>query len=348
MPPSAAPVIAEVVRSGFVECRHRGSVVVLAADGSIAGAAGEVAEPIFPRSANKPLQATAMVRAGLDVPARLLALATASHSGEPFHVDGVRQLLAAAGLDESALRCPPSWPIDEGAMAERIRAGQGRQAVTMNCSGKHAGMLGACVAAGWPTATYLDPDHPLQQLTRRTVEEIAGESVAHVGIDGCGAPLFSLSLSGLARAFRAMVLAEPESPERRVSDAIRTYPERASGTRRDEAALIRAVPGLVAKSGAEGCYAAALADGRAVALKIEDGGQRARPVVMAAVLRRLGVDADVPGLDADVPGVDADVLGEQSTAEVFGGGRPVGEIRAVPENLPDLPGLPGVVGGSAG
>lgn len=309
------PVLAEVVRSGFVESRHRGSLIALAPDGSVAFTAGDVTTPVFPRSANKPMQATGMLRAGLDVDGELLALTAGSHSGERFHVDGVRRLLQRVGLDESALRCPPAWPIDETEKARRIRAGEEPARITMNCSGKHAGMLAACVAAGWSTKTYVDPGHPLQLLIRRTIEELAGEQVAVTGVDGCGAPLFALSLTGLARAFRALVPAPDGTAEHRMVTAGRAHPEWMSGTRRDETELFRGVPGLFAKSGAEGCYAVGLPDGRAVALKLDDGGQRARPVVMAAALRRLGVTAPV--------------LEAQSTAPVFGGGGPVGEIRAV-------------------
>jgi L-asparaginase II len=312
---AAPPVVAEVVRSGFVECRHRGSVVALAADGTVAFAVGDVTGPCYPRSANKPMQATAMLRAGLDLDGELLALATASHSGERFHVDGVRRILQDVGLTEAALRCPSSWPIDTDALHARVAAGAKPDRVTMNCSGKHAGMLAACVSAGWPVETYLDPAHPLQVLIRETVEDLAGEKVPHTGVDGCGAPLFALSLTGLARAFRTMVLAPPDSPEGRVVAAVRAYPRWTSGTTRDESALIAGVPGLFAKTGAEGCYAVALPDGRAVTLKIDDGSQRARPVVMAAALRRLGVSGSV--------------IDDQAAPEVYGGGAAVGEIRSV-------------------
>lgn len=309
------PVLAEVVRSGFVECRHRGSVVVLDPDGATSFALGDAVSPIFPRSSNKPMQATAMLRNGLDLDGELLALATASHSGEEFHVEGARRILAGAGLDESALRCPPELPGDEDARRVRIQAGIGPEPVTMNCSGKHSAMLATCVAAGWPTETYLDPQHPLQVAIKDTVEELAAEKVAHTGVDGCGAPLFALSLTGLARAFQAMVLAPAGSPEARIVAAVQAHPAFTSGTKRDEAVLIGATPGLFGKGGAEGCYAVALEDGRAVALKIEDGAQRARPVVMSALLRRLGVTNPV---------VEA-----QARAVLYGGGVPVGEIRAV-------------------
>ncbi len=262
-----------------------------------------------------------MLRAGLDLDGKLLALAAASHSGEAFHVTGVREILAGAGLDEGALGCPPALPLDERELRRVLRAGGDADQVHMNCSGKHAAMLAACVAAGWPAGSYLDPDHPLQREIRRTVEQLAAEPAAAVGVDGCGAPLFALSLTGLARAFGTMVRAEPGSAPRRVADAMRAYPEWTSGTSRPESALMEAVPGLLLKSGAEGVVAFALPDGSAAAVKIEDGAARALPAVTVALLRSLG--ADTAG------GTDGTALDRIANVPVQGGGRPVGHIRPV-------------------
>src|SRR5271166_4131740 len=206
------PVVAEVVRSGFTESRHRGAVAGLAADGTQVISAGNTAVPFFPRSANKPLQATAMLRCGLDLDGELLALAAASHSGEDFHVDGVRKILSSAGLTEDDLHCPPSWPLDPETARQVIARGEDMSKIRMNCSGKHAAMLATCVLNGWPTGEYLDPEHRLQQAIRRTVSELADEQIPAIGVDGCGAPLFALTLTGLARAFRALVLAAPGTP----------------------------------------------------------------------------------------------------------------------------------------
>jgi L-asparaginase II len=309
------PVIAEYVRSGFVEGRHYGSIVALGPAGDIAFAVGDPNPPIFPRSANKPLQAVGMLRAGLDLDGELLALAAASHSGQPFHLDGVRRILTRAGLTETALQTPPDYPLDEQAQRDWVRLGGQPARIAMNCSGKHAAMLATCVAAGWPTATYREADHPLQIRLRQTMEELAGEPVAAVGVDGCGAALFALSLCGLARAFRRIVLAAPGTPERRVADAMRAHPEYVGGAGRDVTALMIGVPGLLAKDGAEGVYAVALDDGRAVALKVDDGGKRARQPVMVAALRRLGLAAPV--------------LDELATLPVLGGGKRVGAVQAV-------------------
>jgi L-asparaginase II len=315
-PNDVNPVVAEVVRSGFTESWHRGAVAGLAADGRQVISVGHTDVPFLPRSANKPLQAVAMLRCGLGLEAELLALAAASHSGEDFHVDGVRKILSGAGLSEDDLRCPASWPLDADTAHRLIARGEGMSRIRMNCSGKHAAMLATCAVNGWPTGSYLAPDHPLQQAIRHTIEELAGQQVAATGVDGCGAPLFGLTLAGLARAFRVLVLAAPGTPERRVADAMRAYPEWTSGTHRDERRLMAAVPGLLVKSGAEGVDAFALADGHGVrsgAVKIDDGGQRARTPVTVAVLRQLG--AVVPDELAAVP--------------VTGGDAVVGEVRAI-------------------
>jgi L-asparaginase II len=303
------PVLVEVERSGFVESRHRGSVAGLAADGSPAVRLGSPDEPVFPRSANKPLQAVAMVRHGLGLENELLALAAASHSGEDFHVEGAQKILAGAGLTAEALRCPAQWPLDiELAVARE------RSRLRMNCSGKHAAMLATCVINGWPTESYLAPEHPLQVAVRETVVELTGEEIAATGVDGCGAPLFAVGLTGLARAFRALVLAAPGTPERRVADAMRAHPEWTSGTEREERRLMDAVPGLLVKCGAEGIDAFALDGGRAGAIKIDDGAMRARTPVTVATLRALGVAGALDGL---------------ATLPVHGGESVVGEIRAV-------------------
>lgn len=312
-------VVAELVRSGFVEGRHRGSVVALAPDGTVDWAVGAPEEAVLPRSCNKPLQALGMVRLGLDLPPELLALACASHSGEPFHVEGVRRILASAGLDESALQAPPDYPLDDEERDAVLRAGGGRAPILMNCSGKHAAMLATCVANGWTTDDYLDPGHRLQRAIRTTFDELTGEP-SELAVDGCGAPLLSCSVIGLATAFRRLAVAEG-GPERQVADAIRRHPEQVSGTRRDERALLTAIPGAIGKAGAESCYALALADGRAFALKVDDGGARARPVVMAAALRRAGVDEE--------PEVDGAAVLATGDVPLLGGGRRVGEIRAV-------------------
>jgi L-asparaginase II len=309
----ANPVVAEVVRSGFTESVHRGAVAAFDADGTAVISIGPAHAPFFPRSANKPLQAAGMLHCGLALDGELLALAAASHSGEDFHADGARKILSGAGLSEEDLGCPAAWPLDTETARRLIARGEGMSRVRMNCSGKHAAMLATCVANRWPVAGYLAPGHPLQQAIRRTVEELAGEQVSAVGVDGCGAPLFALTLAALSRAFRALVLAAPGTPARRVADAMRAHPEWTSGTSRDERRLMDAVPGLLVKAGAEGVAAFAFGDGRSGAVKIDDGATRARIPVTVAALRRLG--AAVPD--------------DLATISLTGGDAVVGVVRAV-------------------
>jgi L-asparaginase II len=312
------PVIAEVIRSGFTESRHHGSAVVLGADGhEVLFSAGDVTSPMYPRSSNKPIQAAAMRSLGLDLDGELLALAAASHSGEDFHTTGVRKILASAGLTEEALQCPPALPLGEDAQRRFLAEGGHPDRVHMNCSGKHAAMLATCVTAGWPTGSYRDPSHPLQREIKAALERLSGEKVATTGVDGCGAPLFAVSLSALARAFGSLVLAQKHSAERDVADAIRAHPEWTSGTARSERALMLAVPGLLVKSGAEGVQAFALADGRCAAIKMEDGAARAVPALTVALLRVLGV-----------AGAEPEALDKVADLPVYGGGQVVGQIRA--------------------
>ena len=312
-------MLAEVVRGDLVESVHLGHLVALDVHGAPVWTIGDPDVTFFPRSSLKPVQAVAMVRAGLDLDGELLALAAASHSGEPAHLDGVRRILAATGLGESDLRNTPSLPWDtDAAFAWRV-AGHGPSALAQNCSGKHAAMLATCAVNGWDTATYLAHDHPLQVGIATTFAELTGEPVDTVAVDGCGAPLLSTSLIGLARAFRALATA-PSGPEQRVAEAIRQHPAYVSGTHRDELALLTAIPGAIGKAGAESCYAVALPDGRAFALKTDDGAPRVRPVLMAEALRRSGV--------LDLPGVDAEAVRRTGVLELLGGGVPVGEIRA--------------------
>jgi L-asparaginase II len=314
-------ILADVVRSDFVEGHHRGSVVVTNPDGSVAWFVGVVDQPMFPRSSNKPMQALGMLRNGLDLDGKLLALAGASHSGEQFHLDGVREILALAGEDESALRTPPAYPLDDAARDAWIRAGHGPERVVMNCSGKHAAMILTCVRNEWSyrEQDYRSPDHPLQQQIRTAIEDSAGEKVSYVAVDGCGAPIFALTLSGLARSFGLFAGATAGTLEAKVKDAFRAYPQYASGSTRDEYELMRDTDGLFCKAGAEGVYAVGLADGRGIALKLEDGTARARKVVMAATLQRLGITNETieKHLHFDLTGGDSVVGAVRPHAPAF-------------------------------
>jgi L-asparaginase II len=309
-------LVATVWRNGLAESVHHGSVVALDADGSIAFTVGQPDALMYPRSSAKPLQCTGMMRSGLGLKEELLALACASHPGEDFHIDGVQRILAGAGLTPDDLQCTPDLPMNEAARQALLAAGVRPIPLYMNCSGKHAAMLATCVRNGWSTTTYRSPEHPLQIAIRDTIAELAGESVGTTGVDGCGAPLFGITLTGLARAFRQLGTASAGSIEQTVGAAMTAYPEWVGGTGSEVARLMRALPGAVAKDGAEGVHAIGLPDGRAVALKIADGAGRARSVVMVAALRRLGVTTD------DLAGL--------AEAPVLGHGEPVGSIRPAP------------------
>ncbi|GIE27980.1 asparaginase [Actinoplanes italicus] len=300
-------IVAEVVRSGFVESVHHGIVAIVGGPGI-----GDVETPFFPRSSNKPLQTVGLLNAGF-VPREEadLALVSASHDGEPFHVERVRAILAAAGIGPSSLGCPADLPLGETARRAWLRGGGEPERILMNCSGKHAGFLATCVINGWPLESYLEVDHPLQKALADAVSRLSGEPIAALGVDGCGAPIFAISPLGLARAFLRLVEASPGTPERRVADAMRANPSLVAGTGSEDTVLMEAIPGLIVKRGADGVSAAAIAGAGAVALKISDGASRARVPVLLAALRRLGVE---------VPDIVEPVLG---------GGRPVGEVRAV-------------------
>ncbi|MEU6009173.1 asparaginase [Streptomyces sp. NPDC047453] len=318
--PLHAPV-AHLVRGGVVEGIHHGSVVVLRADGAVELQLGDIEAAFYPRSALKPVQAVAMLRAGLPLDGELLSLTAASHSGEERHLAGTRRILELAGVTEDDLRNVPDLPYDPVVRDAWVREGRRPSRLAQNCSGKHAAMLYTCRLNGWSLEDYLDPGHPLQRAVAEAVEDLTGQAIARVTVDGCGAPLFAVSLHGLARAAARITTAPAGTPEARVADAMREHAETASGSGRDVAALMRAVPGLLAKDGFEGVQVAALPDGRAVAVKIADGANRARVPVAAAALARAGVD----------PAALAEFAGEP----LLGGGRPVGSVRPARALDPD-------------
>jgi L-asparaginase II len=254
-----------------------------------------------------------MLECGLVADAAQLALVCGSHTGQQQHVDGVRGFLASVGLDDSALDNTPSMPVDAKARRAMTVAGEGPSRITHSCSGKHAGMIATCVAAGWPVDSYRDPEHPLQVRLRDTVTRMTGDPVTATLVDGCGAPLFAVTLSGLARGFGAVATADPDSDAGRCAAAMRAHPELVAGTGHVTTKLMERVPGLIAKDGAEGVYAVAFPDGVAAAVKIDDGGSRAQLPVLVAALRAAGVDVSP--------------VADLAQVAVLGHGKPVGEIR---------------------
>jgi L-asparaginase II len=310
---TVAPLV-RVVRSGFHECTHYGAAVITDADGSVRAAVGPVDEPIFPRSSAKPFQAVAMLEAGAALTDADLALAAGSHAGEPQHTERALAMLHRAGLAEDDLRCPEDYPLDEATRLALLRDGRGKRRIYMNCSGKHTGMLLACAAAGWSLPDYPDPEHPLQRAARAVVEDLSGQRVVATGVDGCGAPVFGITLVGLARAFGRVAAGPAGSSAARVATAMRAFPQMVAGTGRDDTRLMTAYPQLLVKGGAEGVHTAALPDGRAIALKVSDGAERARMPVLMAALRRLGLESGL--------------IEELARGTILGGGRPVGTVEA--------------------
>ncbi|MEA5456617.1 asparaginase [Sinomonas sp. JGH33] len=322
--PAHVPLAVQT-RGGVVEGVHYGSVAATASDGSLLTSAGDPRAAFFPRSALKPLQAVALVRAGLNVPAELLALAAASHSGAPEHRRGALRILALHGLDVSALENTPDLPYGAAEREAWLRSGGHADRVCQNCSGKHAAMAAVCTLNGWSVAGYLDPAHPLQQLVAATVSELTGERPSAWTTDGCGTPLPAMSLTGMARAYGTLARAGANDDDARpgaeaaVARAMAAHPHMVAGEGRDVVRLMRLLPGAVAKDGFEGVQLVGLPDGRAVAVKISDGGDRARMPVAVRALKALGVVEAAPG----------GALSVLAESPVLGGGRPVGTFAAL-------------------
>jgi L-asparaginase II len=300
-------VLAEYVRDGVVESVHRGYLVALNSDGSVNLALGTSEQLIFPRSTIKSIQGAAMVRAGLKLEPRLLALGCSSHSGSEEHLTAVREILAMAKLDESALQCMLDKPLGEP--ERRAWGDKPATRISMNCSGKHAAMLLTCVTNGWPIENYLDPAHPLQVAIKAELEALAGETITLTSTDGCGAPLFLISVLGLARAIRAITIST-DPIHQSVLDAARAFPEMVAGKGRLTTQMIEAVPGLYMKDGAEAVEVASMPDGRTLVFKVSDGSLRPFRVLVHAGLKRLGIDSPY------------------EAENVLGGDRIIGTIRA--------------------
>lgn len=317
--PGPVPLV-RVVRSGLLESVHAGHVAVCDATGRVLASLGDPRRVVFSRSSTKPLQAAVCLRhIGEELPGDLLAIMTASHDGEPSQLQAVRRLLRRGGVPVSALRCPPDLPT---LPRDARRAGRATR-LAHNCSGKHAGMLFACSRAGWDLDTYLEPRHPLQRDVLRAVR--AGTDVDRpvIGVDGCGSPVHGVTLSGMATLFAR--LARPErlgpyaAPAARVVSAMRAHPFLVGGTGRTDTALMTRVPDVVSKVGAEGLYcAASLEQGIGVAVRIEDGADRASGPALIHALAQLGI------LTLE----DVASLAPVARRPVLGGGKPVGAVEA--------------------
>ena len=300
-------VLLEVVRNDLVESVHAGHLLVTDGAGREKLAIGDLDSLIYPRSAIKGLQAAAMVRAGLNVNPKELALVCASHAGSDEHISTARAILESAGLDESALQNTPDKPL--GAAERNAWGDRSASSIAANCSGKHAGMVATCAAAGWDLKSYRDPDHPLQLAIRAEFEALTGEKITKVAVDGCGAPLFAITLRAISQAI-ANLVNSTDSIHQQVVRACQAYPQMVSGSGRLPTVLMERVSGLFAKDGAEGVFVIGLVGGGAITWKMSDGSQRGAGELAAASLSHLGVAID---LDREF---------------VRGGGEVVGEIRA--------------------
>ena len=293
----ANPILVEITRGALVESIHRGSIAIADAEGAIRFAMGDVESPVYPRSALKPIQALTLIESGAAEAFALsdeeVALACASHSGEPMHTERVAAWLARIGCSESDLACGPQAPRYEPASEDMVRRGDKPTRIHNNCSGKHTGFL--TVARHWNVATtgYEHVDHPVQQAVVTSLRELSGVGELPWGVDGCAAPNFALPLGGFARALAK--LAGGRTPgAARIVRCMTAYPELVGGTGRACTVLMRAAGGRAAvKIGAEGVYAAMVPErGLGIALKIDDGAVRAAETVIAALLDKLGLVGD--------------------------------------------------------
>ena len=295
----ANPLLVEVMRGSLVESRHRGAIAVVDAAGKVVRAWGDIERPIYPRSANKPLQAIALVEsgAGADCGDAEIALACASHHAEPRHVGAVAAWLDRLGLSHADLECGVQTPTHPPSLEALIRAGAAPSALHNNCSGKHTGMLATALACGEPTHGYIAYDHPVQRRVTRTLGELYGLDAGRLpwGIDGCGIPTVAVPLAALARGMAqladpSLLSAERAAAARRITAAITAQPMMIGGAESIASRLTEALAGaVIAKSGAEGVFTAVLPTaGWGIALKIDDGAGRAAEFALAAVLERLG------------------------------------------------------------
>ena len=283
-------LLAEVVRAGVVESVHNGHLALINSDGTLRASVGDIEAPMYPRSSIKSFQAAAMVRNGLKLSPRQLAIVCASHSGAPEHFEVVESILSGAGLSVEDLLNTPDVPL--GRAEKAAWGGNAPSRLAQGCSGKHAGMLATCVVNGWDTKTYLDPEHPLQIAIRQEIQTLIGGAVLSTTIDGCGAPLFVISTHNFAIGTHTMrVSQDPVYQE--VVAACLAHPDMVAGKGRLTTTLMNQLPGLFVKDGAEAVELLSLADGRACIFKVSDGSDRAFPAIVKAVLKAWDIDAEI-------------------------------------------------------
>ena len=283
-------LLAEVVRAGVVESVHNGHLALINSDGTLRASVGDIEAPMYPRSSIKSFQAAAMVRNGLKLSPRQLAIVCASHSGAPEHFEVVESILSGAGLSVEDLLNTPDVPL--GRAEKAAWGGNAPSRLAQGCSGKHAGMLSTCVVNGWDTKTYLDPEHPLQIAIRQEIQTLIGNAVFSTTIDGCGAPLFVITTHNFAIGTHTMRVSQ-DPVYREVVAACLAHPDMVAGKGRLTTTLMNQIPGLFVKDGAEAVELLSLADGRACIFKVSDGSDRAFPAIVKAVLRAWDIDAEI-------------------------------------------------------
>jgi L-asparaginase II len=283
-------LLAEVIRAGVVESVHNGHLALINSDGSLRASVGDINAPMYPRSSIKSFQAAAMVRHGLKLSPRQLAIVCASHSGAPEHFEVVESILQGAGLTTDDLLNTPDVPLGRAEKAAWGSTPPSRLA--QGCSGKHAGMLATCVVNGWDTKNYLDPEHPLQVAIREEIQTLIGESVLSTTVDGCGAPLFVITTYNFAIGTHTMRISNDPIYQEVVAACI-AHPDMVAGTGRLTTTIMNQIPGLFAKDGAEAVELLSLADGRACIFKVSDGSDRAFPAIVKAVLKGWDIDAEI-------------------------------------------------------
>lgn len=289
--------LAVITRDGFAESRHIGAAVVLDPEGEVIARHGDVQAPVYPRSALKPLISVAVLTSGVSLRGEDAAITTASHTGTALHVARVRGVLERFGLDDRALLCPPQLPGNADSAAHVLRSGGGPLPVYHGCSGKHAGLLAACVTNNWPTHSYLDPEHPVQLKVREVIERLTGERPSYPTSDGCGTPLYALSLTGLARGIQRVARSSEQSPfalhreAGALGQAIRENPLLICGPGEPDSIAIERL-GVVSKLGFEGVQTMVAPNGTAVAMKTLDGSLRPGvPVALALLAEHGALDA---------------------------------------------------------
>ncbi|NQV43451.1 MAG: asparaginase [Rhodospirillales bacterium] len=332
-------LLVEVFRGSMVESVHHIDAVVVTADGDIVAAWGDVEYEVYARSSAKPLQALPLIETGaadhFGFTDTEIALACASHQGQPIHVNGAAAIMERIGLGEDDFECGAHWPYDLKTAGDLARAGEKPTRFHNNCSGKHSGFLTTAVHMGEPTAGYIQPDHAVQQRITEAMSEMTGWDLSTTarGVDGCGIPVIGMPLAALARGMARM--ADPrgmgavrENAAQRIVAAMSANPEMVGGRGKVDTAVMAALDSVALKGGAEGVHIAILPEkGMGVAMKTRDGSGRASDAAILWVLKYLGVIGEraleelADHLEPPIKNTLGNTVGHIATRESGGGGR---------------------------